>query len=211
MLSVRRHVALAWVIGMSGTTGCARPHVADPAPAVRAYVAAAKTGDADALYALLSKRSRRHLGREGTRRLVSDTRRELAASAEALSGPGVRTQAFAEVRYDDGERALLELEDGVFKVGSADALPAAPRTPVDALAALRKALARRSYAALLRVLSLETQSALESDWNALVRGLENPETLDVRVRGDRAEVELSGGHVIRLRRELGVWRIEDLQ
>ena len=76
---------------------------------------------------------------------------------------------------------------------------------------MRKALARRSYPALVRVLSQETQSALESDWDALVRGLEDPETLDVRVQGDRAEVELSGGHIVKLRRELGVWRIEDLR
>jgi hypothetical protein len=115
------------------------------------------------------------------------------------------------VRYDDGERAVLDLEDGVFKVGSADALPSAPRTPAEALGALRKALARRSYPALVRVLSAETQTALESDWDALVRGLEDPETLDVRVQGDRAEVQLSGGHVVKLRRELGVWRIEDLE
>jgi hypothetical protein len=179
--------------------------------AVRAYAAAAERGDSDALYALMSKRSRRDLGREGVRRLVTETRVELRRSAEALGRSGVEVQATAEVRYDDGERAVLELEDGVFKVGSADALPAAPRTPAEALGALRKALARRSYSALVRLLSLETQSALESDWNALVSGLEDPETLDVRVQGDRAEVRLSGGHTIKLRRELGVWRIEDLK
>jgi hypothetical protein len=211
MQSVCRASALAGVIGLWTLTACARPRVADPMPAVRAYADAARRGDADALYALLSARSRRDLGYEGTRRLVRETKTELAASAKALSTPGVEVQALAEVHYDDGERALLELEDGVFKIGSADALPAAPRTPAEALAVLRKALARRSYPALVRVLSLETQSALESDWNALVRGLEDADTLDVQVQGDRAEVELSGGHVIKLRRELGVWRIEDLR
>ena len=180
-------------------------------PAVQAYAAAAERGDADALYALLSKRSQRDLGRDGTRRLVRETKAELSRSAKALQGASVELEAVAEVRYDDGENAVLELDDGVFKVGSADALPAAPRSPAEALGALRKALARRSYPALVRVLSQETQSALESDWDALVRGLEDPETLDVRVQGDRAEVELSGGHIVKLRRELGVWRIEDLK
>jgi hypothetical protein len=211
MQSVRRGVALAGLVALAMVAGCARPRVADPMPAVRAYAAAARRGDAEALYALLSERSRRDLGRAGTRRLVQETRAELQKSAEALSKPGVEVQAVAEVHYEDGERAVLELQDGVFKIGSADALPAAPRTPAEALAALRKALARRSYPALVRVLSLETQSALESDWDALVRGLEDPDTLDVRVQGDRAEVELSGGHVVKLRRELGVWRVEDLE
>jgi hypothetical protein len=213
MLLVRgpRALGAACFFGVWAVSGCARPRVADPMPAVRAYTDAAKRGDGEALYSLLSAKSRRDLGRDGAERLVRETRRELMRSAEALGKPGVEVHATAEVQYGDGERALLELEDGVFKIGSADALPAAPRTPAEALGALRKALARRSYAALVRVLTLETQSALESDWEALVRGLEDPETLDVRVQGDRAEVELSGGHVIKLRRELGVWRIEDLK
>lgn len=202
---------LAWCLGLCALCGCERPRVADPASAVRAYTAAAARGDADALYAMLSKRSRRDLGREGTRKLVRETRAELRRSAAALEKPGVTVEAIAEVRYDDGERAVLELEDGLFKVGSADALPSSPRTPAEALGALRKALARRSYPAFVRVLSLETQSALESDFDALVSGLEDPETLDVRVQGDRAEVQLAGGHVVKLRRELGVWRIEDLK
>ena len=202
----------AWIFGLTLVAACARPRVADPMPAVRAYAAAAESGDADAIYALLSKRSQRDLGRDGTRRLVRETRAELSRSAKALQGSNVEVEAVAEVRYHDGENAVLELaDDGVFKVSSADALPAAPRSPAEALGALRKALARRSYQALVRILSQETQSALESDWDALVRGLEDPETLDVRVQGDRAEVELSGGHVVKLRRELGVWRIEDLR
>jgi hypothetical protein len=44
-----------------------------------------------------------------------------------------------------------------------------------------------------------------------VRGLEDAETLDVQVRGDAAEVELPGGHIVKLKRERGVWRIEDLR
>ena len=46
---------------------------------------------------------------------------------------------------------------------------------------------------------------------ALVLGLEDPETLDVSVEGDRAEVDLPGGHQVKLRLEGGIWRIEDLK
>ncbi|HYO98063.1 MAG TPA: hypothetical protein VER33_26345, partial [Polyangiaceae bacterium] len=69
----------------------------------------------------------------------------------------------------------------------------------------------RSYAAFLRLLSRETQSAIESDLSAIVEGLEDPETLEVDLRGDAAEVELPGGHVVRLKREAGTWRVEDLE
>jgi hypothetical protein len=79
------------------------------------------------------------------------------------------------------------------------------------LSGLRQALARRSYAAMVRVLSAETRGALESDVSAIVRGLEDPETLDVEIEGDEAEVELPSGHVVKLKREAGVWRVEDLK
>ncbi|HLV68257.1 MAG TPA: hypothetical protein VKY73_20715 [Polyangiaceae bacterium] len=207
------HGTCAAALVLSGllAAGCAQPRVADPSTTVRAYAEAARRGDAEALYALLSKRSQRDLGLRGTQRLVREARGELRESAAALQKEGIEIDVIATIPYDDGERAVLELEDGVFRVGSADALPAAARTPREALGALRRALARRSYAAFVRLLSAETQSALESDLDALVRGLEDPETLDVRVQGDRAEVELSGGHVVKLRRELGVWRIEDVE
>ena len=61
------------------------------------------------------------------------------------------------------------------------------------------------------MLSAETQSALESALSSIVRGLQDPETLNVEVQGDAADVELPGGHVIKLKRESGVWRVEDVE
>lgn len=191
--------------------GCQRPRVADPQAAARAYAAAAQRGDGEAIYAMLSERSQRELGPEGTKRLVAEARRELQAQGAALSRPGVVVEAAAVVRFEDGEQAQLELEDGAFYVVSAGVLPSAPRTPAQALGDLRQALSRRSYGALLRVLSVETRGALESDVRALVRGLADPETLDVELRGEDAEVELPGGHVVKLKRESGVWRVEDVR
>jgi hypothetical protein len=52
---------------------------------------------------------------------------------------------------------------------------------------------------------------MEGDIRALVEGLEDPRSLDVRVKGDRADVELPGGHSVSLKREGGVWRVEDLK
>lgn len=190
---------------------CQRPRVADPGNVLSAYAEAARRGDSEAIYQLLSERSQRDLGREGTRRLVEDARKELAAQADFLGRAGTRPEAVAVIQYDDGERAALALEEGVFRVSATAALPAAARTPADALAGLRKALARRSYAALVRVLSEQTRSALEADVAALVLGLEDPETLDVQVEGDRAEVDLPGGHQVKLRLEGGIWRVEDLK
>lgn len=208
-LPSRRSVLLA--LAMWCTFGCQRAKVADPSAVVAAYVDAARRSDAEAVYRLLSERSRRDLGREGTRRLLLDAKKELASQAAFLARAESTPEAVALIRFADGEQAELALEEGVFRVGSAAALPAAARTPTEALSGLRRALSRRSYAALVRVLSAETRSALERDVAAIVSGLEDPETLDVEVEGDEAEVELPGGHVVKLKREAGVWRVEDFK
>jgi hypothetical protein len=188
---------------------CGKAAMPDPKPALEAYARAAQAGDADALYALMSERSRRELGPEGARRVVADAKADLGELGTAAADPSARVVAVARVRFADGEEARLPLENGTFRVGAAGGLPAAARTPADALAELRRALARRSYAGLIRVLSKETRAAIERDLSGLVDGLAHPETLDVKIAGDRASVELAGGHKVRLRRESGVWVVED--
>jgi hypothetical protein len=198
---------LALLAGL--TVGCAAPRMPDPKLAAIRYAEAARAGDSERIYALLSRQSQRDFGRQGTRRLVEESKPELVSQANALLMPGAHVEALAEIRFDDGESALLELEDGLFRLSSLGAVPSQARSPAEALGDFRRALARRSYPALLGVLSLETRGALEGDLRSLVEGLENPETLDVKVSGDNAVVVVPGGHQVRLRREAGVWRIQD--
>jgi hypothetical protein len=189
--------------------GCSRPAIPDPKPAVQVYAEAARRSDADAIYAMLTRDARRAYGRDGTRRLVSDTRQELKRQGEALSLEQSTVRAIAVVRFADGEEAELVVQDGRLRVGAADALPTGARTPAQALSELRVALARRSYAGLLRVLTSEARSSIDGDLRSLVTGLERPETLDVQVTGDAARVEIPGGHWVKLKREAGVWRVDD--
>ena len=191
------------------SAGCTRAPMPDPKDAVLAYEAAAKKGDAKAIYAMLSERSRRSLKVGDVERLVSDERAELAAQAQAVADPNAVVRASARVRYADGEDATLDVEEGGFRVSSADGLPAAARTPAEALEQLRRALARRSYAGLMRVLSPSTRSAVESDLRSLVDGLAHPDGLDVQVSGDVASVHIQGGHLVKLRRDGGAWKVED--
>jgi hypothetical protein len=188
---------------------CGRTSMPDPKDTVRAYEAAVAKGDAKAIYGMLSQRSRKSLKVGDVQRIVADERTELATQAKAMGDPASVVRASARVRYADGEDATLDLEDGGFRVSSADALPAAARTPAEALEQLRKALARRSYGALMRVLSPATRSAIESDLRSLVDGLSHPEGLEVQVSGDVASVQIQGGHFVRLRRDGGAWKVED--
>lgn len=191
-------------------TGCVAGRVPDPRDAARGYADAARRGDADAIYDMLSEKGRRSLSRDEVRRIVKDERGELADEAKALTSPSAVVKARARVRYADGEVATLVLDDeGVFRIGAADALPAGARTPEQALEQLRRVLARRSYAGLMRVLSPTTRSAIENDLRSLVTGLDHPEGLEVNVVGDSATVEVPGGHQVRLKREGGTWHVED--
>jgi hypothetical protein len=188
---------------------CAGQRVPDPKVTVRAYASAAERGDADAIYALLTPEGQRGLGRSGTRQLVSESRDELSRTARAIGGKGARVEASAEARFTDGESAILVLEDGRFLIDAATLLPARPRTPSQALAGLRRALARRSYPALMALMASDSRGALESDLGSLVNGLEHPETLDIQINGDSAEVQLPSGHRVLLKREAGIWRVID--
>lgn len=189
---------------------CSSSSIPSPKDAVSAYADAAKRGDADAIYEMMSDKAKRALSKEEVRKMVAEERAELADQSKAVTSPGVGVKARANVKYADGEAASLELDDqGVFKVGAADALPAGARTPEQALDELRRVLARRSYAGLMRVLSPATRAAIEADLRSLVEGLSHPEGLDVIVTGDAATVQVPGGHEVKLKRENGVWMVDD--
>ncbi len=205
---VFRHAAAGCLL-LTLLPACVRTSMPDPKDTVRAYEVAVAKGDAKAIYGMLSQRSRKSLQAADVARIVADERAELATQAKGIGDPGSVVRASARVRYADGEDATLDLEEGGFRVSSADALPASAKTPAEALEQLRRALARRSYAALMRVLSPSTRSAIESDLRSLVDGLSHPEGLDVQVSGDVASVQIQGGHFVRLRRDAGAWKVED--
>ena len=125
------------------------------------------------------------------RRIVADEKAELVDQSKAVHrAPGWWCKSRARVRFADGEDATLVVDDeGAFRIATADALPAGARSPEQALEQLRRVLARRSYAGLMRVLSPATRSAIESDLRSLVIGLEHPEGLEVNVAGDAATVQ----------------------
>ena len=201
-------VVLVLVAGCGGS-------LPDPKIAALEYADAAARGDSDAVYALLSESSKRDYTSAEVKGLVGDQRDELKLQAEAVRkafGAGAdpsRVVTEAMVPFADGERAALRLEQGEYRIGAADALPADARTVAQALGQLRRVIARRSYQGLLRVLTPRSRAAIEEDLRTLVDGLEEPDGLDVKVTGDIAVVTVPGGHFVRLKRDVGVWRIED--
>ncbi len=191
------------------TAGCASGAIVDPKAAADAYAAAAAAGDADAIYGMMTSAGRKERSRDDVRRLVQDERGELVDEAHLLRATNVRIEATARMRFGDGEETALDLREGRFWVTSAGTLPGGARSPEGALDDLRRALARRSYAALMRVVTPSTRAAMELDLRALVTGLEHPEGLDVQVLGDQARISLPEGHHVSLKRDAGIWRVDD--
>lgn len=203
MRSVILFAALA-----AASAGCAS-RLPDPRAAAEEYGRAAERGDADAIYAMLTTSARRERSRDDVARLVREQRAELAEQGKELTATDLHVEGLARLRYEDGEEAQLALRDGRFWVTAAGAVPGGSRTPEQALEQLRRVLARRSYAGLMRVLTPSTREAIERDVRSLVAGLERPDTLEVEVAGDAATVDVPGGHSVKLKREGGVWRVED--
>jgi len=204
---MRRAVLLLCLVWSA--SACARSAVPDPRTAADEYAAAAQRGDADAIYAMMTTSGQKSRSKDDVRRLVEEQRGELAEQAKQVTAKDTRVEATARLRYEDGEEAQLELRDGRFWITSSGALPGGSRTPEQALDQLRRVLARRSYAGLMRVLTPSTRAAIEQDLRSLVTGLERPETLHVQVTGDSAAVTVPGGHTVKLKRDGGVWRVDD--
>lgn len=191
--------------------GCLGRAVPDPRDAAAEYASAAAKGDADALYDMMTTSAQRARTRAEVKKLVAEERGELADAAKSLGkdAKDTRVEATARLLYEDGEEAQLDLRGGRFWVSAAGALPGGSRTPEQALEQLRRVLARRSYAGLMRMLTPQTRAAIEQDLRTLVTGLERPDTLRVEVTGDGATVSVPGGHSVKLKREAGVWRVDD--
>lgn len=204
-----RLVRLALFSCVAVLAGCSSAAVPDPRSAAEEYAQAAARGDGDAIYEMMTTSAQKSRSREDVKRLVAEQKGELAEQAKQITARDARVEATARLRYEDGEEAQLELRDGRFWITSSGALPGGSRTPEQALDQLRRVLARRSYAGLMRVLTPSTRAAIEQDLRSLVNGLERPETLHVQTQGDSATVTVPGGHSVKLKRDGGVWRVDD--
>jgi hypothetical protein len=188
---------------------CGFGAIPDPKDAARDFAQAADRGDTNRIYDMMTSEGQKERTREDVRHIVEGEHLELVDEAKAVTAPATRVQATARLHFDDGEETALELRGGRFWVTSAGALPGGANTPESALDQLRRVVARRSYAGLLRVLTPRTRAMIEQDLRSLVEGLENAETLSIHVTGDSASAIVPGGHHVRLKRDGGVWRVDD--
>ncbi len=193
--------------------GCgARAGEEGPSRTVARYAGALSRGDATAAWALLDEEARRGRSEAQHAALMATNATELREQGEALARAArpERIEAQARVHLSSGEAIVLVLEEGGWRIDGGVLDAAGLATPLDAVAAFRRALMRRDLPGLERVLSRQTRAEWEEEIRRLVEGTEDADDLEVEIQGARARVRTTGGGSIELVRESGEWRVVDV-
>ena len=186
--------------------------IPDPRVAAEAWADAAERGDADALHGMLSKRSRATVSKADVAATVSSAKGELKDQAKDIRDVKDHIAAVAVVRWEDGTEASLVLENGRFRVKSAMLMPGGGATAPEAVAGFRDALRRRSYPALLRMLTPALRATVEAQLKGLEKSIGDPEKLPYPTdSGDEVEIKLENGHKLRLKRVDKTWYIDNFE
>lgn len=185
--------------------------IPDPRGAAEAWADAAERGDADALHGMLTKRSAATISKADVAATVSSAKAELKDQAKEIRD-AKEIVAVAVLRWDDGTEASLVLEKGQFRVKSAVLMPGGGSRPEETIAGFRDALHRRSYPALLRMLSPALRAAVEAQLKGLENAIGDPEKLPIPPdAGDEIEIKLENGHKLRLKRIDKTWYIDNFE
>lgn len=194
------------------TVACAKTSIPDPRAAAEAWAEAAEKGDADALHAMLSKRSRATISKSDVAATVAQAKGELKDQAADIRAAKDKISAVAVLRWDDGTEASLVLSNGRFFVQSAMLMPGGGATASEAVAGFRDALRRRSYPALLRMLTPSLRAAVEAQLKGLEKSIGDPDKLPYPTdSGDELEIKLENGHKLRLKRVDKTWYIDNFE
>lgn len=200
------------VVGLM-SVGCLRTSsVPDPRAAAEAWAEAAEKGDADALHGMLSKRSRATISKADVAATVASAKGELKDQAADIRAAKDKIAAVAVLKWDDGTEASLVLHDGKFRVQSAMLMPGGGATAAEAVAGFRDALRRRSYPALLRMLTPALRATVEAQLKGLEKSIGDPDKLPYPSdSGDEIEIKLENGHKIKLKKIDKTWYIDNFE
>lgn len=184
------------------------PH---PDAVLQQYVEHIEGGELDAAYALLSEAQRQSMSLDEFRTAAQEHPEELASQVRELRRQMTEPiPVRAEIRLDSGDVATFQLHGGRWRIAEGAAGAVSLTSPTQTLRALRRALLRRSYRGVLRVLSREARAQVEDEIARIIEGIEDEESLTIEVTGNRARVIYDENHFLELQREDGEWMIVDM-
>jgi hypothetical protein len=185
--------------------------IPDPKATADAWAEAAEKGDSEALYGMLTKRSQATMSKTEVARTVASSRAELKEQAAGIKATKAIV-AVALVRWDDGTEASLTLENGQFHVNDAVMMPGGGATPEETVAGFRSALKRRSYPAMVRMLTPALRATVEAQLEGIGRAIAEPDKISYPTgTGDEMEIKLENGHKLRLKKVDKKWYIDNFE
>lgn len=184
------------------------PH---PDGTLQRYIEHVEQGELDEAYELLSEAERQRVSLEEFQRAARENPEELASQVRELRRQMADPiPVRAEVRLESGDVATFELYEGRWRIAEGAAGAVSLTSPVQTLRALRRALQRRSYRGVLRVLSREARAQVEDEVVRIIEGIEDEESLTIEITGNRARIVYDDTHFLELQREDGEWMIVDM-
>jgi hypothetical protein len=211
-----------------------------PSETLRAYAAALRDGRADDAYRLLSNEAKRSISLEAFRRMVKENPEDVKDISLALSRPGSDPVVTATVTAPGGNTLELIYEDGRWTIDGTGVNRYGQATPRQALNGFLLAYERKRYDVLLRYApNAEREGRDELMWggkggpttgalteNMLKKSWEGEQkeevsrkvqairsalpTAKIEQTEDRAAMPYGAGGTVLLKRENGLWKIEEL-
>jgi hypothetical protein len=211
-----------------------------PAATLRAYSKALQDGRADDAYRLLSNEAKRSISLDAFRRMVRENPEDVKDIAQSLARPGSDPVVTAVVSAPGGNTLKLIYESGRWTVDGTGVDRYGQSTPRQALLGFLLAYERGRYDILIRYApNAEREGRAEQMWGAekpgstgglteatLKRsweGEDKPEisrkmqairsalpTAKIEQTEDRAAMPYGAGGSVLLKREDGLWKVEDL-
>jgi hypothetical protein len=217
-----------WLLLALAAVGCAgtKPPPATPELAVIDFARALNQGRFDEAYARMSEEYRQRVPFEQFKRQLTENPEEAAALSHALSHVKEGTQLEATVRYDDDHELTLRREGEGDQASWFLSSPLVDfydqSTPRAALRAFVRALERKRYDVVMRLIPNADKEGITSDrleqaWSGdgrkelerLVHNLSEHLDDPIEVVGDRATMPYGDQMRAQLLRENGIWKVED--
>jgi hypothetical protein len=219
---------MTWLLVALSAIGCAgtKPPPATPELAVIDFARALNQGRFDEAYARMSEEYRQRVPFELFKRQLTENPEETAALSHALSHVQGDTEVEATIRYDDDNELTLRREGQGEEASWFLSSPLVDfydqSTPRAALRAFVRALERKRYDVIMRLIPNADKEGITSDrleqaWSGdgrkelerLVHNLKEHLDDPIEVVGDRATMPYGDQMRAQLLRENGVWKVED--
>jgi hypothetical protein len=211
-----------------------------PSATLLAYARALQEGRADDAYKLLSNEAKRAISLDAFRRMVRENPEDVKDISRSLSRPGSEPVVTAVVSAPGGNTLKLIYEDGRWTVDGTGVDRYGQATPRQALLGFLLAYERGRYDILMRYApNAEREGRAEQMWGAEKPGAtgglteetlkkswegEDKQEISRKIQAiksalptarieqteDRAAMPYGAGGTVLLKREDGLWKIEDL-